>query len=125
MSKIQSLHDYEMEIKNRMISILNAAGVTQATAAKRLACSPSSLSRLLNPNGTTSLNIAFCEKFARAFCEGEIALLLSDERGDDSAIAHAFNMQRVFYGLPSEVQKGIYDRAVSEGDAFRALLKKR
>lgn len=108
-----------------MGAILAAAKVTQAAAANRMGYTPSTFSRHLNPEGETQLSLVFCRRFANEFCHGDISLLLDDEEGNNSVVARAFDMYRVSYGLPPHIMEGIYNRAVSEGDAFRELLKKK
>lgn len=123
MSKITVPFTYEQRIKQRMQTVIKTRRISYEVAARQLLISKATLSRRLNPEDNAQLTIQFCMDFARAFCNGHISMLLSNEQNDDSAVAQALDMDRVFYGLPADVMKGIYDRAVSEGDAFRALLK--
>lgn len=125
MSIMNNLGEYEVEVKRRMRAILSAARMTHAKAAERMGYTPSTFSRYLNPDGGINLSFDFCIKFASTFCEGNISKLLDSEKGNDDVVAYGFNMQRVFHGLPDDIMQGIYDRAVSEGDAFRELLKKK
>ncbi len=125
MSKNTNLDDYEREVKRRMTEVLKAAKITQTEAASRMGYSKAAFSRHLNPEGDTQLSLKFCAKFANEFCKGEFKALICAEQGNDNVVCNAHDWNRVFWGLSADIQQGIYDRAVSEADAFREALRKK
>lgn len=125
MSTIKEPLIYEQRVKKRMKAVIKARRISYEVAANQLKMSKASFSRHLNPDETTRLTLVFCKEFARAFCNNDISLLLSDKQENDDVLAYVYDMERVFYGLSPEIQQGIYDRAVSEADAFREALRKK
>lgn len=118
MQNLSNLLDYEREVKIRMRDTLKRQNYKQATAARVLSVSPSTLNRILDPEGATKLTLEFLASFAANFCGSDITSLLAGETVRDLDTA------AIFMGLPEDIQRSIYERAVSEAEDFRRLLKR-
>lgn len=117
MQRIGNLFNYEKAVKTRMRDTLKRQNCKQAAAARVLCVSPSTLNRILDPEGATKLTLEFLARFAACFCGNDIVTLLAGETVRDLDTA------AIFMGLPEDIQRSIYERAVSEAEDFRRLLK--